>query len=145
MRSVKNTFVWLCVIKFVITTCVCICIKRKKNQLIDGITGRPTLTHAGFQSREAEIKRGYARIRVKARLIIKICIRFHRISRDYYKSLSTFAPMQIFPREKLMGSRVFPDYLNYCNNSNKIFTHQTCECEWTVHRTRRDRTKRHRI
>lgn len=125
--------------------CVCICIKRKKNQLIDGITGRPTLTHAGFQSREAEIKRGYARIHVKARLIIKICIRFHRISRDYYKSLSTFAPMQIFPREKLMGSRVFPDYLNYCNNSNKIFTHQTCECEWTVHRTRRDRTKRHRI
>lgn len=44
--------------------------------------------------------------RVKTRLIIKICISFF-ISRDYYKSLSTFAPMQIFPREKLIGFRVF--------------------------------------
>lgn len=39
--------------------CVCVCIKRKKKiLLIDGITGRPTLPHAGFQSRQAEMKRG---------------------------------------------------------------------------------------
>lgn len=80
------------------------CIKRKKKiLLIDGITGRPTLPHAGFQSRQAEMKRGYA---CQNKINNKNLHSFF-ISRDYYKSLSTFAPMQIFPREKLIGFRVF--------------------------------------